>query len=96
MIAVDLLRDRVLPFYEAQGVPLQRVLTDNGRECCGRPPRKRLYESVEALQADLEPLSHPRLDAAPDPHRAPQDGGASGGVVIRAQRHRPECPEIFR
>lgn len=99
MTAVDLLHDRVLPFYEAQGVPLQRVLTDNGREYCGRPLqhpfelycavqqvehrttrvgspesngmverfnrtlkeeffsvayRKRLYESVEALQIDLD------------------------------------------
>lgn len=99
MTAVDLLHERVLPFYEAQGVVLQRVLTDNGREYCGRPLhhpfelycavqqvehrttrvgspesngmverfnrtlkeeffsvayRKRLYESVEALQADLD------------------------------------------
>ncbi len=99
MTAVDLLHERVLPFYVAQGVPLQRVLTDNGREYCGRPLqhlfglycavqqvehrttrvvlpgvertvecfnrtlkeeffsvayRKRLHESVEALQPDLE------------------------------------------
>jgi transposase InsO family protein len=99
MTAVDLLHERVLPFYEAQGVVLERVLTDNGREYCGRPRhhpfelycavqqvehrttrvgspesngmverfnrtlkeeffsvayRKRLYESVEALQTDLD------------------------------------------
>jgi len=99
MTAVDLLHERVLPFYEALGVPLQRVLTDTGREYCGRPLhhpvelycaveqvehrttrvgspesngmverfnrtlkeeffsvayRKRLYESVEALQTDLD------------------------------------------
>jgi transposase InsO family protein len=99
MTAVDLLHERVLPFYEAQGVVLERVLTDNGREYCGRPLhhpfelycavqqvehrttrvgspesngmverfnrtlkeeffsvayRKRLYESVEALQTDLD------------------------------------------
>jgi transposase InsO family protein len=35
--AADLLYDRVLPFYEALGVPVGAVLTDNGREFCGRP-----------------------------------------------------------
>jgi transposase InsO family protein len=34
--ATDLLYDRVLPFYEALGVPVGAVLTDNGREFCGR------------------------------------------------------------
>ena len=37
MTAVDLLHDRVLPFYDAHGVALERVLTNNGREFCGRP-----------------------------------------------------------
>lgn len=35
--ACDLLYDRVLPFYEELGVPIQAILTDNGREYCGRP-----------------------------------------------------------
>ena len=35
--AVDVLYDRVLPFYEAQGLAVERILTDNGREYCGRP-----------------------------------------------------------
>lgn len=35
--AVDVLHDRVLPFYEQHGVTVEHVLTDNGRECCGRP-----------------------------------------------------------
>jgi len=35
--AADLVYDRVLPFYEALGVPVQAVLTDNGREFCGKP-----------------------------------------------------------
>jgi transposase InsO family protein len=34
--ACDLLYDRVLPFYEALGVALGAILTDNGREYCGR------------------------------------------------------------
>jgi len=35
--AVDILYDRVLPFYEAQGLKVEHILTDNGREYCGRP-----------------------------------------------------------
>jgi transposase InsO family protein len=34
--AVDVLYDRVLPFYESQGVKVENILTDNGREYCGR------------------------------------------------------------
>jgi len=37
MTAVDVLNDRVLPFYEEHGVPIDHVLTDNGRETCGKP-----------------------------------------------------------
>jgi transposase InsO family protein len=35
--ACDLLYDRVFPFYAALGVPIGAILTDNGREFCGRP-----------------------------------------------------------
>lgn len=35
--AVDVLYERVLPFYESQGLKVEHVLTDNGREYCGRP-----------------------------------------------------------
>jgi transposase InsO family protein len=35
--ACDLLYDRVLPLYEALGIPVGAVLTDNGREFCGKP-----------------------------------------------------------
>ena len=34
--AADLLNDRVLPFFEAQGAPVLRLLTDRGTEFCGR------------------------------------------------------------
>lgn len=35
--AADVLYDRVLPFYESHGLRMERILTDNGREYCGRP-----------------------------------------------------------
>ena len=34
--AADVLYDRVLPFYEEQGLAVERILTDNGTEYCGR------------------------------------------------------------
>jgi len=33
--AADMLNDRVLPFYEEQGLPVIRILTDRGSEYCG-------------------------------------------------------------
>jgi len=37
--SADLLNDRVIPFFEQQGIPLLRVLTDRGTEYCGRADR---------------------------------------------------------
>jgi transposase InsO family protein len=34
--AADLLNDRVIPFYQEHQIPIEHVLTDNGREYCGR------------------------------------------------------------
>jgi len=38
--AADLLNDRVVPFFEEQEVPLQRVLTDRGTEFYGAHDRR--------------------------------------------------------
>jgi len=35
--AADVLYDKVLPFYEEQGLTVEHILTDNGTEYCGRP-----------------------------------------------------------
>jgi len=35
--AVDVLYDRVLPFYKDHGLIVEHILTDNGREYCGKP-----------------------------------------------------------
>ena len=34
--AADLLNDRVLPFFEEHTLPMLRILTDRGTECCGK------------------------------------------------------------
>lgn len=50
--ACDLLYERVLPFYDALGVPVGAILTDNGREFCGKP-HSHPYELLLALE-DIE------------------------------------------
>jgi len=47
--ACDLLYDRVLPFYEALGIEIGAVLTDNGREFCGKPA-SHPYELLLAME----------------------------------------------
>jgi hypothetical protein len=37
MTAVDVLDDRVPPFYKGDGVEVEHLLIDNGRGYCGRP-----------------------------------------------------------
>lgn len=47
--ACDLLYDRVLPFYEELGLEVGAVLTDNGREFCGREDQHP-YELLLAME----------------------------------------------
>ncbi len=37
MTAVDLLHDHAFPAYDAESVALNRILLDNGHDCCSRP-----------------------------------------------------------
>jgi hypothetical protein len=57
MTAVDVLHDRVLPFYEEHGIDVEHVLTDNGREYCGRP----LSHPFELFLA-INQIEHRRTD----------------------------------
>jgi transposase InsO family protein len=56
--AADLLNDRVLPWFEEQGVPLNRVLTDRGTEYCGKA-EQHAYE----LYLAVEDIDHSRTKA---------------------------------
>lgn len=78
--AADLLNDRVLPFYEDKGVPLQRVLTDRGTEYCGTHDRHE-YE----LYLAVENIDHSRTKA-----RSPQ----TNGIVERF--HKTMLDEFYR
>ena len=51
LVAADMLNDRVLPFYQQQGVDLLRILTDRGTEYCGAREHHeyQLYLSIEDI-----------------------------------------------
>jgi len=57
--------DRVLPFFEEHGVPLQRILTDRRTEFCGAPERHE-YEPYLAV----EDIDHTRTKT-----KSPQTNG---------------------
>lgn len=63
--AADLLNDRVIPFFESQGIPVLRVLTDRGTEFCGTPD-KHPYE----LFLQLNDIEHTKTRA-----KSPQTNG---------------------
>ena len=58
--AADLLNDRVLPFFEEQGMGILRILTDRGTEFCGKA-EEHDYELYLAIH-DIE---HTRTKARP-------------------------------
>lgn len=63
--AADLLNDRVLPWYEEQGIPILRILTDRGSEYCGNREHHEY-----ALYLDLEGIDHGRTKT-----KSPQTNG---------------------
>jgi transposase InsO family protein len=65
LVAADTLNDRVLPFFEEEGVPMLRVLTDRGTEYCGSPE----HHEFELYLA-LEGIEHTKTKA-----RSPQTNG---------------------
>jgi len=63
--AADMLNDRVLPWYEEQGIPMLRILPDRGSEYCGNREHHEY-----ALYLDLENIGHSRTKA-----KSPQTNG---------------------
>ena len=51
LYSVALLHERVLPFYDRYGLKIGSLLTDNGREYCGRID-SHLYEIYLGAQVD--------------------------------------------
>ena len=80
LTAVQVLNNHVQPFFEEHGIPIRTVLSDNGREFCGRPDRHP-YE----LFLQLEGVEHRTTKV-----RRPQ----SNGFIERF--HRTLLDEHFR
>lgn len=62
--AADLLNDRVLPFFEEQGMGLIRILTDRGTEYCGRPEQHdyQLYLALNDIEHTKTKANHPQTN----------------------------------
>lgn len=65
LIAADMLNDKVLPFYQSQGVDLLRILTDRGTEYCGA----REHHEYQ-LYLTIEDIDHTKTKA-----KSPQTNG---------------------
>lgn len=80
LVAADLLNDRVIPFYEENGVPLLRILTDRGTEYCG----SREHHEYELYLA-VENIDHSKTKA-----KSPQSNG------ICERFHRTVLQEFYQ
>ena len=78
--AVHVLNDKVLPFFEDHNIKIKTILSDNGREYCGRPD----HHPFEIF-LQLEEIEHRTTQV-----RRPQ----SNGIVERM--HRTLLDEHFR
>jgi len=65
LVAADMLNDKVLPFYQQQGVDLLRILTDRGTEYCGL----REHHHYQ-LYLSIEDIDHTKIKA-----KSPQTNG---------------------
>ena len=79
-MAADLLKDRVVPFFDQRDVPLLRILTDRGTEFCG----KREHHEYQ-LYITLEDIDHSRTRA-----KSPQSNG------ICERFHKTVLDEFYR
>ena len=62
--AADLLNDRVLPFFEDQGMGVLRMLTDRGTEFCGKADAHdyELYLAVNDIEHTKTKARHPQTN----------------------------------
>jgi transposase InsO family protein len=80
LTAADCLNDRVMPFFEKQGIPVLRIMTDRGTEYCGR-----LDQHPYELYLQLNEISHTKTKA-----RHPQTNG------ICERFHKTILDEFYR
>ena len=78
--AAEILNDRVIPFFDGQGLAISRMLTDRGTEYCGSPEHHE-YQ----LYLAVEDIDHTRTKA-----RSPQTNG------ICERFHKTVLDEFYR
>lgn len=74
--SADILNDRILPFYESNGIKLIRILTDRGTEYCGKMENHdyELYLSIEDIEHTKTKTRHPQTNGICERfHRTIQD-----------------------
>jgi len=64
LVAADLLNDRVLPLYEAEGIPILRILTDRGSEYCGNVERHeyQIYLALNDIDHTKTKVKNPQTN----------------------------------
>jgi len=64
LTAADALNDRVVPFFDEQGVDILRVLTDRGTEFCGRLDKHpyQLYLRLHEIEHTRTKARHPQTN----------------------------------
>lgn len=62
--AAEVLNDKVLPWFEEQGLPLLRILTDRGTEYCGKIENHayQLYLAIENIDHSKTKVRHPQTN----------------------------------
>lgn len=62
--AADMLNDKVLPFFESQGLPMLRILTDRGSEYCGKVENHdyELYLAINDIEHTKTKVKHPQTN----------------------------------
>ncbi|HDL3336861.1 IS481 family transposase [Mannheimia haemolytica] len=62
--AADMLNDKVLPFFESQGLPMLRILTDRGSEYCGKVENHdyELYLAINDIGHTKTKVKHPQTN----------------------------------
>ena len=91
--AVEILNNHVLAFFEEHGVKVETVLSDNGREFCGREDQHpyELFLQLEVIEHRTKQVGRPQSNGvhrALPPHapgRAPQGEGADH-LLLGGQR----------
>lgn len=62
--AADMLNDRVIPFFDGEGIPLLGILTDRGTEYCGKAENHsyQLYLVTEDVDHSRTKANHPQTN----------------------------------